>query len=325
MLFCTQACGYYSRQAANGMLLIPTFGVEDFKPGLEPMPTSVYSRSPQGILEHSRSRIGRHVNRLRNAVDIEEQHRQSQNESEIAQLVPPRISDRPRETTWNPDKSSAYVQFPVNTVNRARNGAFVGRIDLLDAIAGKVSEPRKARAKNETPSKTGFDSLRLSTTLSHSHSEASSDFGTSAADSAAPGDSASEPKSSKSHAASLAENDKSGNTGECPTTCVLHGLGGVGKTQVALEYYYEHRGEYAASFWIDAEQDWTLASTFAKIADKLELLPRKTEDEGGHEVQNKAVEESRNWLQTTSKPLSRSAVALYNISCANLFQSVDGC
>src|SRR5437762_6264392 len=32
----------------------------------------------------------------------------------------------------------------------------------------------------------------------------------------------------------------------------LHGLGGVGKTQVALEYVYKHKSDYNYIFWISA-------------------------------------------------------------------------
>ncbi|WP_344733642.1 FxSxx-COOH system tetratricopeptide repeat protein, partial [Spinactinospora alkalitolerans] len=44
---------------------------------------------------------------------------------------------------------------------------------------------------------------------------------------------------------------RSGTTAVVPTA--LHGLGGVGKTQLALEYLYRHRGDYHLIWWIPAE------------------------------------------------------------------------
>jgi hypothetical protein len=251
------------------------------------------------MLELTRSRIGRHVNKLRDAANREMQLLQSRQESEIAQLVPPGISDMPRDTDQATGRPSATVEYPVNTINRARNGAFLGRVDLLDGIAGKIAKPERARLKHKTRSRADFDGLRLSNTPSQSQSRSQSEFSTTPVVRDAHGDNSSDLESARSRPTSVAGNAEKSTNATCPTACVLHGLGGVGKTQVALEYYYEHRGEYDASFWIDAEQDWTLASSFARIADKLELLPRKTTEDGGHEVQNKAIEESRNWLQTT--------------------------
>ncbi|KAJ8121793.1 hypothetical protein ONZ43_g1844 [Nemania bipapillata] len=42
----------------------------------------------------------------------------------------------------------------------------------------------------------------------------------------------------------------------------LHGLGGVGKTQIALEFAYRHSQDYEAIFWVAAE-------TEAKLRDSL--------------------------------------------------------
>src|ERR1700732_5121704 len=42
----------------------------------------------------------------------------------------------------------------------------------------------------------------------------------------------------------------------------LHGLGGVGKTQVALEYVYRHKSEYQYVFWISAVDRAQLLSGF---------------------------------------------------------------
>jgi hypothetical protein len=36
---------------------------------------------------------------------------------------------------------------------------------------------------------------------------------------------------------------------------VLHGLGGIGKTQLAVAYLHQHKRWYSAIFWIDASSD----------------------------------------------------------------------
>src|SRR5437868_15102254 len=39
---------------------------------------------------------------------------------------------------------------------------------------------------------------------------------------------------------------------------VLHGLAGAGKTQVAVEYAYQHRGDYPIVAWLRADVDASL-------------------------------------------------------------------
>jgi hypothetical protein len=51
----------------------------------------------------------------------------------------------------------------------------------------------------------------------------------------------------------------------------LAGLGGVGKTQLAVEHAYRHAGDYAIVWWLRAEQTATLASDFAALAAELDL------------------------------------------------------
>lgn len=45
----------------------------------------------------------------------------------------------------------------------------------------------------------------------------------------------------------------------------LHGLGGVGRTQVAIEYAYRHAASYRLIWWVDAEQTPLVAEQLAAL------------------------------------------------------------
>jgi tetratricopeptide (TPR) repeat protein/DNA-binding XRE family transcriptional regulator len=72
----------------------------------------------------------------------------------------------------------------------------------------------------------------------------------------------------------------------------LHGLGGVGKTQIALEYAYRHALEYSAIFWIGAETADSIVSSLLHIAELLQLPERGDEDH------KRAVVAVQHWLST---------------------------
>ena len=50
---------------------------------------------------------------------------------------------------------------------------------------------------------------------------------------------------------------------------VLHGLGGVGKTQLTIAYAKRHKHNYSAVFWLDTRDEDSLRQSFAKVAKQI--------------------------------------------------------
>jgi len=50
---------------------------------------------------------------------------------------------------------------------------------------------------------------------------------------------------------------------------LLHGLGGIGKTQLAVTFVKEHRDTYSAILWLNGKNEDTLKQSFAGIAKRL--------------------------------------------------------
>jgi tetratricopeptide (TPR) repeat protein len=59
----------------------------------------------------------------------------------------------------------------------------------------------------------------------------------------------------------------------------LYGLGGIGKTQIAVEYAYRHKHEYSAVFWAFAESEQSLITGFIQIAKVLDLPGKDLPDQ----------------------------------------------
>jgi tetratricopeptide (TPR) repeat protein/DNA-binding XRE family transcriptional regulator len=75
----------------------------------------------------------------------------------------------------------------------------------------------------------------------------------------------------------------------------LHGLGGVGKTQIALEYAYRHAFEYSAVFWIGAETSESIISGLLSVAEVLQLPGRD------HRDPQRVIAAVQRWLTTHSQ------------------------
>jgi tetratricopeptide (TPR) repeat protein len=71
----------------------------------------------------------------------------------------------------------------------------------------------------------------------------------------------------------------------------MSGLGGIGKTQIAVQYAYQHCDDYQAILWARAESHETLTSSFVEIARLLDL-PQKDEQD-----QTIIVQAVKRWLQ----------------------------
>jgi tetratricopeptide (TPR) repeat protein len=67
----------------------------------------------------------------------------------------------------------------------------------------------------------------------------------------------------------LSERLREGTTTVLPEA--IHGMGGVGKTQLAIEYAYRHQAEYDIVWWIPAERPGQIGQALVELAQRLGL------------------------------------------------------
>lgn len=67
---------------------------------------------------------------------------------------------------------------------------------------------------------------------------------------------------------------RSGSVLSGQTSCVIHGIGGVGKTQLALERKYRYREDYSYLFWVRADSGMEISTSFVSFARS--LMPGST-------------------------------------------------
>jgi len=79
--------------------------------------------------------------------------------------------------------------------------------------------------------------------------------------------------------------------GRTAQTQAISGLGGIGKTQTAVEYAYRYRGQYRAVLWLNAESPLALKADCGQLARRMQL-PHPEDD------LDQAVLALKDWLET---------------------------
>ncbi|MEV7883506.1 FxSxx-COOH system tetratricopeptide repeat protein [Streptomyces sp. NPDC002817] len=76
----------------------------------------------------------------------------------------------------------------------------------------------------------------------------------------------------------------------------LHGMGGIGKSQIVLEYAYRFAGEYDLVWWIDAEQSDQIPVHYTELADRLGIALKEAGAEHNARTLLTALRDRRRWL-----------------------------
>lgn len=69
---------------------------------------------------------------------------------------------------------------------------------------------------------------------------------------------------------------------------ILHGLGGIGKTQLAVQFAREHQHEFTAIFWLSGKDRGTLLRSFSSVLPRLPGQPQTNEAIGDEELEQRA-------------------------------------
>lgn len=66
---------------------------------------------------------------------------------------------------------------------------------------------------------------------------------------------------------------------------ILHGLGGMGKTQLAIRFTRDHRNDFTAVFWLNGKDRGTLLQSLSSVLPRLPGQSRNNEAINDKEVE----------------------------------------
>jgi hypothetical protein len=94
---------------------------------------------------------------------------------------------------------------------------------------------------------------------------------------------------------------------------VVHGLGGMGKTQLCVEYVRQHKGDFTAVFWLDGSSKDALRQSLASAAAKVVRKAPSSADQPAHSNHdvNESIAAVLQWL--SSEANTRWLLVLDNI------------
>ncbi|MFC8350032.1 FxSxx-COOH system tetratricopeptide repeat protein [Streptomyces sp. NPDC057280] len=91
----------------------------------------------------------------------------------------------------------------------------------------------------------------------------------------------------------------------------LHGRGGVGKTQLALEYAYRFAGEYEVAWWIASEDPTLIPDQLAQLATRAAIAPAGTPPAAAVELLLAELGMMSRWLLVFDNAEAPAALAPY--------------